>query len=507
MSYQNKDKEESPLYLGLVIAAVLLVLGILVWIVAANRIVYGSLSPALTAGALWKVIPSDYGYSQWNSTVAAVNLFAPRPNAVTFLQWGSFVTTAFRPVAALLMLCYLGLLVAVGLRKNVNLKRRISANDLMLHSMRHFTGVAPVVAIRKQIAKDAHPLWRRQVTPDEVFLNFKVPRLAGGIGNGSEAKAGMPMMRDGRFDREVARAYFLGIEAVLPDGRIRSRMLGNQVVNLPTDAKDARSKVFADRMSNEGKALVGLWSAVAFGGKSGRDEFCVYRDKVNLSAYGTKDGIGDLSLAQPLYDKYRKHPMLNKLFAVHHWEHTFLFALLALAQKKGRYTTAEVLWLRPLNRVMFFSLNTRGSSTPHTESATTFAQHAYEVACAKANRLPLARDANGRLIHVIYADKAIDGLELECMRWVEAGSDNDDDWWQSDQLWSTMSPTISKYAQEVAASVPKADMPLAQPQPEDEADSRGESPAAAASGASSISSGSASEDAFDEFLIAKTLNP
>lgn len=458
MASRDDKREESPIYLLGLLGLILCVLVFLVWLVASNRIVYGSLTPALSVGALWKLIPSDFTYLQWNDLAGQAVAFSRNPTKVTLTEWAAFITQATRPLAILLVLGYLGFLITLAFKRKPDLKRRLSADQLMFQTVEHFTGIAPVVCIRKDIVSDKNVLWRRQVTPEEVFLNFKVPRTKA-PSSGSLAKPGAPMMRDGAFDREVARAYFIGAEEVLKDGRLVSRMLGRQVVNLPMDAKKAKSMVFSDRMSSEGKVLIGLWSAVAFGGVPGRDEYIEYRDKLNRSAFGTKDGIANLSLAQPLYEKYRKHPLLNKLFSIHHWEHTALFALLALAQKKGRYTTAEVLWLRPTNRVMFFTLNTRGAYTPHTEAGATFAQHAYEISVAKLNRLPLMIGSTGAMTHVIYIDEAVSGLELECLRWIDADSDDDEDWWQKKDVWKRADTTIVGAMKAVVAAVPAASMP------------------------------------------------
>jgi hypothetical protein len=374
------------------------------------------------------------------------------------------VALAFRPLAIIVMLVYLTAL-ALAARRHQVLTRRFRADDLMHHTVKFFTGIAPVIAIREKIAKNKHPLWRKQVTPEEVFLNWRVPKGAPAL-----APAGAPMVRDGRFDREVARAYFMGITAAADGTLQRSVMLGRQLVNLVEDSRRAQSTVFADRMSAEGKTLLALWAAVAFGGEAGRNEFCRYRDALNRSAYGTPDGKANLALAQPLYDKWRKHPRLNKIFATHHWEHTALFFLLSLAQKRGRFTTAEVLWLRPTNRVMYFALNSRGSYTPHTEAAATFCQFAYEQACAKAGRLPVVRNPEGGLMHVIYVEKAVDGLELEYARWVE-GSDEEDDWWERKDIWMRSNQAVTEWGKQAQAATPVAPMPGAAdaPTPFDEA--------------------------------------
>lgn len=451
------EKEESPITVALVALLAVVVVGFLIWLVASQRIVYASLKPALWSAALWKLLPYDYAIAQWNGVATEAMRYSIAPNSVSFPRWAYFISIAFRPLAIIAGVAYLGFLVVLGFRRKPDLRRRITADQLMLQSMKFFTGIAPVIKLRKQLAQDKHPLWRRQVTPEEVFLGYRVPRSKA-PSSGSLAKPGMPMNVEGKFDREVARAYFIGAQELLSDGRLVSRMLGRQIINLMRDAAKAKASVFADRLSSEGKVLLGLWAAVAFGGKAGRDEYCKYRDQLNLSAYGTSDGICNLALAQPLYEKYRKHPSVNQLFSIHHWEHTFLFALLALAQKRGRYTTAEVLWLRPLNRVMFFSLNSRGSYTPHTEAAATFAQYAFETRCAKLGRLPLMPDGES-FTHMIYVDKAVDGLEEAYRQWMDADQDDDEDWWLKKDIWKSADATLQQAALSIVAAVPTAPMP------------------------------------------------
>ena len=457
MANRDDDKQEHPIFGLAVVLLGCCVLGFLVWLVASHRIVFHSVRPSLFVGAIWKWLPFDYAHLQWNKLVGSAALFYQRPVNVSLVAWGGFVSLAFQPLMAFVMSTYL---IAFLFLRRTTLMRRFNARMLMLQATRNFTGIAPVVAIRKQIAQNKHPLWRRQVTPEEVFSRYRVPKKAvDGVQAMTVAAPGSPMVRDGKFDREVARAYFTAITRVEPDGRMFSAMLGRQVVNLASDAKSSKRTCFADRMSAEGKTLLALWAAVAFGGAGGREEFCKYRDLLNRSAFGTKDGIANLSVAQPLYDKYRMHPSINKLFAVHHWEHTALFTLLALAQKKGRFTTAEVLWLRPLNRIMYFALNARGSYTPHTEAASTFAQAGYEAACARLGRLPVLWSDKGQLQHVVYVDKAIDGLQLEWQRWEESSEDEEDDWWTRADIWSRTNATVNASFDRTAAAVPKTPMP------------------------------------------------
>jgi hypothetical protein len=453
-SSRDEDKESFLEILG-VFAVFILTMGFLIWIFVSHKIVWGTLKPALFLGSVWKLGGFEFGILQWNSIVNDVRAMSVNPGKVSFISWAHLVNVSMRPIIVLACLFFAAFILTFRLR-GVPFTRRFSTSQLMQEHYKIFSGIAPVIAIRKKIAQNTHPLWRLQVSPDEVFLNYRVPKSPHRM---TLASAGAPMIQDAVFNLEVARDYFTDIKGHLEGGRLMSGMLGRQVVNLVVDAGKQQQVVFADRLSSEGKAVLALWAAVAFGGPTGRDEFCKYRDKLNWSAFGTADGKANLTVVQPLYNKYRNHPELNKIFAIHHWEHTVLYALLGLAQKKGRFTTAEVLWLRPTNRVMYFALNTCGANTPHTEAAATFSQRVYEQMCARQKRLPLVRNDKGELMHVIFTSKIVDGLALEARRWNEALDDGDDDWWMKQNLWVS-ADAMSRASMTAAMSVlPAGPMP------------------------------------------------
>lgn len=451
----SDEKKESFIEILGVIAVFFLVMGTLIWLTSSHKIVWGTLQPAIFWGSAWKWGNTQFGIGQWNALVNAAQIMSINPGSTSIFDWATLVNISMRPVVGLISVAYLFFILLTRLRAKP-FTRRFSTKQLMQEHYKHFSGIAPVIGIRKAIAQNKKPLWRRQVSPDEIFLNYRVPKAAGRM---TLAAAGTPMIQAKIFNTEVARDYFTDIKGELGGGRLNSGKLGRQIVNLVVDAGRQGQVVFADRFSNEGKAVLALWAAVAFGGPGGRDEFCEFRDKLNWSSYKTADGKANLSLVQPLYNKYRKHPELNKIFAIHHWEHTALYALLGLAQKKGRFTTAEVLWLRPINRVMYFSLNSCGSNTPHTEAAATFSQRVYEQMCARQKCLPLLRSEQGELVHVIFTPKVVDALALEARRWEEALDDGDDDWWMKQDLWVS-ADAMSKAGMSASyASHPSGPMP------------------------------------------------
>jgi hypothetical protein len=426
----DKAKNEGAVEIIAVFFAVMVGLGGVIWLFASNRIVWASLSPLLGVGSMWKWLPFDFSILHWNSLVQQATEFAKSPSDVSVFSWIGFVNAALLPLSIFFFLVYLGAISYVAFRKRSNVARKINPDMLLAHTLKTFTGIAPVLKIRKQIVENKLKEWREQVSPEEVF--------SGKVGNRS-------MVASGEFDKDVARDYFTGISGKKgsPDGRAWSRMLGWQVVHLVNDRKSAKPVVFPDRLSSEGKALMGLWAAVAFGGDDGKKEYSKYKDLLNMAAYGSPTGLTNLTVAEPLFRKYRTNKDVMQLFAVHHWEHTFLFALLEIAQRRGRYTTADVLWLRPANRVMFVSLNSCGSKAPHTESASTFSQFGYERMCAQLEVLPLVRQEDGEMIHVVSIERCVDGLKADYEHW-KVSTDDNKDWWTNQNLWKSRDAAITR---------------------------------------------------------------
>jgi hypothetical protein len=229
-------------------------------------------------------------------------------------------------------------------------------------------------------------------------------------------------------------------------GRFASKMLGHQVVNIPGDA-GKKGVCFPDRFSPTGKVIFALLCSHAFGGEEGRTDYHLYKDLLNNSARGVAHGFANLTVAQALYDKYRMNSTAMQLFQVHHWEYTYLFALLAEAKKKGKCGHWEWLWLKPMNRILFYVLNTLGRFTPHAESAAAFAQFAYERKVSRRDRLPLVTNADGTgLVHVIYVEKAIKGLQLAWERWQEGDDSLNDDWWKRKDIWNQAAGVVLQRA-------------------------------------------------------------
>ena len=431
----GEPKKEDVVTVAAVMIGCTIAIVLLVWLAASPKIVNFWTPKLYSLSKMWVWLPGDLGVSQAASAKATAIRFYEAPRAVKFPEWIGFTNLCAWPLTGLMSLGVLGWFTRVCFRTPPSVRRKFKPQDLAEKLSFVFTGTAPILHLRKLLATDKEPYWRRQVFPHEVLLK--------------ELVNGKPMVKDNMMVIEHAQNYFRGVTMIKGKdkegnpamvsktigGRLCSRMLGNQVVDLLTDR--GKQIVFADRFSSTGKVIFALLCAKAFGGPEGIKDYEKARDQLNNSARGAAHGFANLTVAQWLFDKYRSNPTARQLFALHHWEHTYLFEMSFHAKKQGKCVDSEFLWLKPMSRFMFYAMNTVGRLTPHTESAATFAQHAYERRVARRGRLPLMKQDTGGYVHVIYIDKAVKGLSLEWDRWRD-GDGDDDQWWRSEKEWTRL---------------------------------------------------------------------
>lgn len=428
MAGRRDDEKESVMTLLGGMAAVFVLLTALIWLFASNSIVFFWAPKFEWLAGLWQWVPSG------EATHARVHQsfvqFMRSPKDVGFFQWVSWVNVCLRP---LMMLMALGLLLFwlyAVIKPTADVQRMLGSGELLERMSHVFTGTAPVIHLRKALVEQSDPLWARQTFPEEVLLKTKVN--------------GKPLISDGQMVEERAREYFRGLvldkskKPKLIDGRLESRMLGRQVVHLPVDRK--ATVCFEDRFSDIGKILFGMFVAKSFGGAEGGKDYEKARDQLNNSARGAKHGMANLKVAEWIFAKYRGNQQARRLFAVHQWEYTYLYRLLHVAKRRGKCGHWEFIWLKPMNRILFYALNTVGRDTPHTESAAVFNHAVYENMCGKGNRLPYTlAQVNGKpaVVPFIYVEGAVKGLGAEWARWQDAIVE-EDDWWDDDNVWRVL---------------------------------------------------------------------
>lgn len=429
----NEDGILTWMALGLFVAAVIF---LLLWFTASNKIVY-YFTPIMDFFALpYRLIPDAFAGTVKADLDFTYKLFRSYPNRVGMMDWLDYVNTALKPLSIVLIGTMFWLFKRQHKKvKAQNVNRKITPKDLAQDMMKVFPDIAPVVCIQEKLVANNMPKWARQVFPEELLRKAKY--------QGKPILVPDPKRGELAVDEDRLRGYFEEVKTWKHENTklLVSKHLGRQIVDIRLDAKN-KEAVFVDRLSDSGKAIFAILAPYAFGGAAGKKESSAVAAALNMSAYGSELGMANLSIpsASESFNKWRKHPLAKRLAKVHHWENTFLHALLEQARRSGKIGTWSFIWLKPTNRVLYYVLNTTGRKTPHSEAAVTFSQFQFEERAAKSGRLPI--DANGR--PVIFSKRVIEALIEEWEFWLAGGEDNED-WWQDEKLlnWEDNSAFMS----------------------------------------------------------------
>ncbi len=101
------------------------------------------------------------------------------------------------------------------------------------------------------------------------------------------------------------------------------------------------------------------------------------------------EGVDELLTQLPITQSIKRRLDPHSAYAV-----TWMVALLEYAREKGgQLPSCEFLWLRPLDRVLWYALNQTGGRTPWTESAGVWAHYEAETALGVALQVPEVESA------------------------------------------------------------------------------------------------------------------
>lgn len=421
----KSDKKEGGLeliFLGLLVP--LIIFG-LAWLMGSHKIVAGTIPLCYQLGKMWMLVPG--GEEQVKLLVDGGRLFLSDPKAVSFFDWVLYVNISIKPLAVVFAVLMVGLTLPITMMSGRGkLFRKFTPTQLMREMSLVFSGIIPVMHLRVKLVKDQLPLWRRQTFPHEYLMNEK-------------SASGRQLVRDGVIDESALEERLMGlVPGKLIDGRMVSTTLGRQIVNLADDRGKLGKICFPDRMSDVGKVVYALFAAHAFGGSEGVKDYRKAIDELNNSCAGEPNGMANLQVAQWIYTKYRDNEKARQLFSVHHWEYTYLCELLRQAKRQGKCGHTSIMWLKPMNRVLFYAINQVGRWVPHAESSAVFAQHAAEQIASKNGMVLLRRDEKtGRWVHTVLLACAVEGFQLEWHRYTN-GSEEEDDWWANDRQWKLL---------------------------------------------------------------------
>lgn len=136
----------------------------------------------------------------------------------------------------------------------------------------------------------------------------------------------------------------------------------------------------------------------AFSARIGRDGpgSMKFLDQISASS---ATGKLDFSGTTELLRKHIKNPEIGKVIGGHAFVFTVMAAMLEKAREDGVLATADFLWLKPVDRLLWYILNSVGRQTVVPEVAGAYAHWVAELEL-------------GRKINVPMVDEAVTGLEL-----------------------------------------------------------------------------------------------
>ena len=110
-------------------------------------------------------------------------------------------------------------------------------------------------------------------------------------------------------------------------------------------------------------------------------------------AVSATSGKLDFTGVEDLMKKYQDSKVLKWLEQRHAYVYTLMASLLEIARADGVLATAEFLWLKPLDRRLWYVLNSVGRQTSVIEAAGPFAHWLAEKKLKRALKTPMLKEA------------------------------------------------------------------------------------------------------------------
>lgn len=287
-----------------------------------------------------------------------------------WIRWPYVVVLAALGVAAIFM------------GRTAGLVRRLNMDSLLMHNAESFACLRPIVGRGKYLLSpesyDTGP-WRIARTPLQFALEH-----------------GLLLDKDGQaFTAE--QALRRGLPHVDLPAYGHAHLDEDKAATVLQEQLGRTFSGFG-AMSNERKALASAFLAYAVGDK----QDCVrLLDAVSASyTEGEKQPptcpvLEDSAFQKRVVGLWNAHKkLLNEPFLKRHaaFELPLFMAMLTLARKKGVLASSQFLWLRPLDRSLWYALNQCGGRAAWAEGFAAWAQYAAEEKAGTS--LPEARTAH-----------------------------------------------------------------------------------------------------------------
>lgn len=130
------------------------------------------------------------------------------------------------------------------------------------------------------------------------------------------------------------------------------------------------------------------------------------QDMVAQLAHSAANGRLDCSGADALWKKHMNNSQVKDMLKSHGYEFTVFISALLFAREDGVLASADFLWVKPLDRRLWFVINNVGRQTPSVEAAGIFSHWYHEKALKRPLNVPMVMNAvdalEGALSDVIY---------------------------------------------------------------------------------------------------------
>ena len=176
-------------------------------------------------------------------------------------------------------------------------------------------------------------------------------------------------------------------------GRIFSMQLGRQWQGV-------------DRLSIHAKALLVIFLSYA---TKNREQARHFLSQISASSASGKLNFEGIEQAA---QKFKNSNILKWVVKRHAYNNTVLATLLELARTDGVLASAEFLWLKPVDRRMWYMLNSIGRQTAVVEVSGTFAHWLAEKRMQRPLKTPVVKEAISAYRDILEGILFIDESEL-----------------------------------------------------------------------------------------------
>lgn len=143
-----------------------------------------------------------------------------------------------------------------------------------------------------------------------------------------------------------------------------------------------------DKLPIHIQALFAIFAARGERDREGSDKLLS-----QISRSADKDGQLNFTGTQDLLKKHINSKLVSRAVSRHAYVYTVMASMLGLARTDGVLASSEFLWLKPVDRKLWYILNGVGRQTPVSEVSGPFAHWKAELKVGRALRVPMVDQA------------------------------------------------------------------------------------------------------------------